>query len=174
MQQIIDNNPDDIFVWCDGSVRRSVPQCSAACAIVISSATNIMHEHSTAILTHSIATAEFCGVLNAYQWISKNPTITQPIHILCDNQFVVKSCLNLCKSGHKHAIFTHAIRLLQQRLSNHSISLHWIPSHTDNHFHSTCDKLAHTTATSNQRPIDPKRFIYHTDASASGRELASP
>ena len=35
VQHIIDNNPDDIFVWCDGSVRYSVPQCSAACAIVI-------------------------------------------------------------------------------------------------------------------------------------------
>ena len=93
-----------------------------------------MHEHSTAILTHSIATAEFCGILNAYQWISKHHTVTQPIHILCDNQFVVKSCLNPCKSGHKHATFTHAIRLLQQHLSDHSISLHWIPSHTDNHF----------------------------------------
>ena len=89
VQQIIDNNPDDTFVWCDGSVRRCIHQCSAACATVVSTATEIVSEHSTKLLTSSIATAEFCGILHAYQWILKHHALTQHIHILCDNQFVI-------------------------------------------------------------------------------------
>ena len=61
IQDIIDNNPNDLFCWSDGSVRKHLPH-SAGVSSIISTSIDVISEHAVRLDTDSISVAEICGV----------------------------------------------------------------------------------------------------------------
>ena len=159
IQNIIDNNPSDLFCWSDGSIRKHLPN-SAGVSSVISTTTDIISECATRVNTTSISVAEICGIISSLKYVCTNLPKPKHIHILCDNQYVIKAICNDCKINPAHTVYLTTISTLVNYLQrkNYTITFHRIPSHTDNIFHTKTDTLAFDATTSPLTLMNPSQF----------------
>ena len=119
----------------------------------------------------SSAIAEYAGIIYALRWLLHDtPNASSDVHLLIDNQYVANVCNAKCNYNSKHAIYVQTIRQLILQLSqSYTITIHWIPGHTNNPIHTHADTLAKQAALSQRCAIDTVNTLnYFTDASASG------
>ena len=164
--------PHDYFLWSAGAYSRNGNHSAAA--TLISKDNHIYYTSSFKLDTKNIATAELCGVLANLTWLLRTKNLPPSVHIMCDNQYTIKTCLKFCNPHRDHVTLYHNIHLTTQALHDvTTIHFHWIPSHTNNSFHQKVDSLAITClhippCTSRIFSIN-ELLQQHTDALASGR-----
>ena len=164
---------NDIQLWSDASVRKHHQY--GGIAILIKLHDQILHTTTTRLNTHDIALAELCGILLNLHWLYEHPHISHTAHIFCDNQYAIKTCLQLHYPHIKHILIAQKILQLHNLLSQQiKINFHWIPSHTDNITHARVDKDARECVTKPYTPLTTVTALLsqHTDALASGEILS--
>ena len=164
---------NDIQLWSDASVRKHYQH--GGTAILIKLHDKILHTHATRLNTHDIALAELCGILLNLHWLYEHPNITSTAHILCDNQYAIKACLELHYPHIKHILIVQKILQLYKALNRQiKINFHWIPSHTDNATHARVDKDARECINKPYTALSTITALLckHTDALASGEILS--
>ena len=75
---------------------------------------------------------------------------------MCDNQYVIKSILK--EHNHHlrhHPLFQMIDKFLRALRLFYNIHFHWIPSHTNNKYHSLADKLARSSITASIVAVKP-------------------
>ena len=170
INQILLKHPHDYFLWSDGAFKRSKPY--AAAATLVTHNNQICHKLSATLNTNNVATAEISGIILSLTWLLQCTNPPSSVHIMCDNQYAIKSCLKLCNPHHSHVPFYSAIHRTIKHLSNTTqISFHWIPGHTNNKFHSQVDRLASNCLHRHNAPTLTlcELLENYTDAMASGR-----
>ena len=168
---------DHTLIWTDGSCLRKRYPIQSGCATVISYKNTIQYTSSLKLNTDSIATAELSGILHALLWLRYcNPPCTSEIHLMADSKYAIEICQNKCKVNRKHIPLLQQIRECIATIKHrHTITFHWIPGHTNNQLHGTCDKLAVAAALSSRFLIDPfSDMAYFTGASAPGWAWPQP
>ena len=161
IQNIVDSNPNDLYIWSDGSVRKKYVN-KAGAAFVVSTA-QIIHSQQITLRTNDIAIAELTGLLHSFVWITNNLPQYKTIHLMYDNQYVVKSILKKCKHHLRHhTLFQMIDRFIRLLQPHYCITFHWIPSHTRNTFHNLADDLARNSITTFIPAIDPFHSAQYT------------
>ena len=119
--------------------------------------------------------AELCRILLNLYWLLENQPNTRVAHIICDNQYAIKACLQLNYPHIKHVLIVQKILQIQRSLcDNIEIQFHWIPSHTDNITHTHVDTNARRCITESHSHLITVSSLLckHTDALASGGILS--
>ena len=85
-------------------------------------------------------TAEICGIILNLTLLLQQTGPPASVHIMCDNQYAIKSCLKLCKPHRDHVTLFHSIQQSVHYVSpTTNVHFHWISSHTDHTLHSQVD-----------------------------------
>ena len=160
---------NDIQLWSDGSVRKHHQYSGVATLIKLHD--TVLYTNAIRLITQDIALTELSGILLNLYWLLDNKPQSRAAHILCDNQYAIKACLQMNFPHIKHILIVQKILQICKLLEDHiHIQFHWIPSHTDNISHAQVDNDARHCITNPYGPVQPISYLLysHTDASASG------